>query len=85
MPNNSGVNINIKTVAAMLTVAIMLSGIIGNYFVTGYRIGQLEEDMSDLEDYISIVDDENNSVEKAMVEMKADIKYIRATVEKLTR
>lgn len=85
MANGNGVSINIKTVAATLTVAVLLSGIIGNYFVTGYRIGELEKDNAELEEYIEAVDTQNNNTEKMMLTMQGDIKYIRGKLDELSQ
>jgi hypothetical protein len=56
----------IKTVGVTVGIVLVLTGVVGSYFVNDYRLGQVEEKVKELED-----------IKGAIIEMKADIKYIK--------
>lgn len=84
MANGNGVSVNIKTIATVITIAILLAGIIGNYYVTGYRIEILEKNLDDLETYVEGIDDNSDELAGPIREININIEYIKRAIAILT-
>ncbi len=68
----------------LATILISLSGVVGTFAVSNYRISNLEEDKAELSLRVRALESQNGDVRVTLEGMSKDIGYIKDSLDKLS-